>query len=213
VTWVQTYTGRMVNLLHPLASAMRMDDIAHALANQCRFNGHCRRFYSVAQHSVLAAGRVGRGLAARRLALLHDAAEAYTGDIVTPLKEAVPILRSIEADILEAIHDRFCVYPDAKTAALVRLVDGRLLATECRELMATPPAPWADLAKPFDDEIDPWEPNIAREAFWHAAVGMGLASGTPAWRGDAARTTNRLDHLPELPDRPANAGAGSGGAR
>ena len=92
MTWVQTYSGVAFELLAPRAEDVRAADLAHALAYSCRFGGHTRSHYSVAQHSVLVAALVWhrtRDLGATLLGLLHDAHEAYTGDIKKPVKWAI----------------------------------------------------------------------------------------------------------------------------
>jgi hypothetical protein len=87
-----TYTGKYVNPLRPLAKDICIEDIAHSLSQICRFGGHCRFSYSVAQHSLLVCDLVGKRIINERRkeiqlwGLLHDAAEAYYGDIISPIK-------------------------------------------------------------------------------------------------------------------------------
>ena len=88
--WCQTFTGKKVDILCPTPEMVDIEDIAHALSMTCRFGGHCREFYSVAEHSVLVEqmGRYSLHCSDPRiimLLLLHDAAEAYIGDIITPV--------------------------------------------------------------------------------------------------------------------------------
>lgn len=79
-----TFTGRIVNLLNPDPDTIVLEDIAHGLGHTCRWNGHTKTFYSVAEHSVRVAGQ----LEGWRIlsGLFHDAEESYWGDIVRPLK-------------------------------------------------------------------------------------------------------------------------------
>ena len=84
MTVMQTFTGRLFDPFNPDPALIDLRDIAHALGNICRFGGHSRRYYSVAEHSILVASLVPEPL--RLPALLHDAAEAYLGDIITPIK-------------------------------------------------------------------------------------------------------------------------------
>jgi len=92
--WIQTFTGKKFYPFSPKVEDICIEDIAHALSLICRFNGHCREFYSVAQHSCLVSGLCGakRKNASKyhqdlaKLGLLHDAAEAYLGDIARPIK-------------------------------------------------------------------------------------------------------------------------------
>lgn len=84
MTWILTYTGRAFDLAAPRADLISTVDIAHSLSMICRFGGHPRRHYSVAQHSLLVAGIVPPEH--QLIALLHDATEAYVGDMVRPIK-------------------------------------------------------------------------------------------------------------------------------
>ena len=84
--WIQTFTGRAFYVLDPRPEDVDIEDIAHALSMQCRFAGHCREFYSVAQHSVTASWLVPPEDAL--WGLLHDAAEAYVVDLPRPIKRA-----------------------------------------------------------------------------------------------------------------------------
>lgn len=100
---IETFTGQFVNLLNPEAATIREEDIIHGLSMVCRYGGHVKNFYSVAEHSVLVHDLVlrvplqdiaidqglSRGTVAfnlRLAALLHDAPEAFIGDMVAPLK-------------------------------------------------------------------------------------------------------------------------------
>src|ERR1700683_336889 len=82
--WIVTFSGRRFYVLDPRPSDVRIEDIAHSLSLQCRFNGHVKNFYSVAQHSVLVSERCDPADAL--YGLLHDASEAYIGDMSAPLK-------------------------------------------------------------------------------------------------------------------------------
>lgn len=90
--WMSTYTQGRWYLLDPRACEVKIEDIAHALSMICRYGGHCSFFYSVAEHSVHAAWNVWQETNDQRLALstlLHDAEEAYIGDLTLPLKRAL----------------------------------------------------------------------------------------------------------------------------
>lgn len=154
--WMQTYTGKKFCLAAPDPADVEIIDIAVALARTARFNGHTKSFYSVAQHSVLAsryADSVGQPL----VALLHDAAEAYIGDIVRPLKLGLgDALEEIEYAVLAAIWQRFGLLPGIPGE--VKGIDNRLLATEQRDLMPDQ-LEWGDLATrfpPYPETIEPW---------------------------------------------------------
>ena len=102
---IQTHTGKFLDLLNPTPDMIDMEDIAHALAHLCRFTGHTQRFYSVAEHCVRMVQWGLPGPAALRL--MHDATEAYIGDVSTPLKTLLPNYGVIELDIRNAIAERF----------------------------------------------------------------------------------------------------------
>jgi len=104
---LRTFSGSAVNLLDPRPQDIHIADIAHSLSHLCRFNGHCARYYSVAEHCVHVSRLTERGNAL--WGLLHDAAEAYVGDLVRPVR-AHPLLtgfESVERRVLEAVCQRF----------------------------------------------------------------------------------------------------------
>lgn len=86
--WIQTHTGKRFEFIDPQPDHICIDDIAHALSNKCRFNGHTKEFYSVAQHSILVSEQCETDdIRIKMLALLHDAAEAYMPDFAAPIKD------------------------------------------------------------------------------------------------------------------------------
>lgn len=98
-----------------------IEDIARALSNICRFGGHCR-FYSVAEHSVLVSKLLPKEFALA--GLLHDATEAYIGDMVSPLKYFLDQYRDIENAVADLISKEFNVDfnpPEIKHADLTAL--------------------------------------------------------------------------------------------
>ncbi|MBA4032914.1 MAG: phosphohydrolase, partial [Planctomyces sp.] len=80
MTWIRTISGRRVDLNPPKAEQIDLYDIAHALSQICRFNGHTMRHYSVAEHQVLVARLLPPPL--QLAGLFHDSPEAYLGDVV-----------------------------------------------------------------------------------------------------------------------------------
>lgn len=157
---ILTYTGRTVDVLVPDPEEISPIDIAHALSNLCRFTGHTRHFYSVAQHSVLVASLLPREL--RFMGLMHDAAEAYVADMATPLKNLLPGYHALEAAVWKAICLRFGLPvelpPEVKHADLVAL------ATEKRDLMPECKTVWPSLIgiEPCPRAVVPLRPEAAK---------------------------------------------------
>lgn len=103
--WMQVHSGKPFHFLSPGIADIDIHDIAHALSMQCRFGGHVRWFYSVAEHSINVSHEVPEEYALA--ALLHDAAEAYIGDMVSPLKNIMSDFQVVEDRIDAAIKRRF----------------------------------------------------------------------------------------------------------
>lgn len=135
--WIQVYSGKPFTFLSPGVPDIDILDIAHALSMQCRFNGHVKKFYSVAEHSINVSYEVPEKHALA--GLLHDAAEAYIGDMVSPLKDHMSEFREIEHRIESAICRRFNVplYSYEKELAVGR-ADRALCIHEGRTLLTNP---------------------------------------------------------------------------
>lgn len=103
--WIQTFSGVKFNVFDPKPKDIRIIDIAHALSNQCRFSGHVKRFYSVAEHSINVADCVPSLYKLK--ALLHDATEAYLVDIPSPIKPHLTNYKEIEDRLMKIIFKRF----------------------------------------------------------------------------------------------------------
>jgi hypothetical protein len=166
---IQTVSGRWIDPLDPDPAEIVITDIAQALANQCRFGGHSRSFYSVAQHCCIVTDTcVERGASsgAALNALLHDAGEAYLVDLPHPLKHRSPLgppYREAEARLEEAIRVRFELDP---AFADLKLIDRCLLATE-RRTFASSVDTWPELEgfEPLEIAIEPWDPTRAKSEF------------------------------------------------
>jgi len=150
--WCQTFSGVEFYIQDPRPEDINIIDIAHALSHICRYNGHCSFHYSVAQHSALVARLVPNHL--KLAALLHDAHEAYTGDIVSPLKPAFKeIIKDLEYKLNLAIAARWAFDPSLLTHPEVRKADLVVRATEHRDIIAAPdPKDWG-LPYPASAEI------------------------------------------------------------
>lgn len=134
--WIATYTGGVFWPLAPRREDVKLSDIAHALSHLCRFAGHTREFYSVAQHSVLVSHLCRPEDA--RWGLLHDASEAYLSDIVAPLKRSGGLsgYREIETRVQLVIAQAFNL-PLTEPVS-VKAADQALLRIEQRDLMTMP---------------------------------------------------------------------------
>lgn len=161
--WIQTFSGGRFFPLDPRSWEVRIEDVAHALSLLCRFGGHARSFYSVAEHSV----RVSQACAPADAfwGLLHDASEAYLVDLPRPLKRLPELAGYLEAErrVMEAVCVRFGL-PSAEPQGL-RHADDLLLATERRDLMAPSDADWGPLPEPLPERIEPWPATHAEELF------------------------------------------------
>lgn len=165
--FIQTYTGKLFYPYDPQPEDICIEDIAHALSNMCRFTGHCRKFYSVAQHSVLVASQLPDELMLQ--GLLHDASEAYIVDIPRPLKYSSHFdgYRALEEAVTKVINRKFGLPEDLH--ASVKFQDTRLLITEKRDLMPDTVSEIFFGAKagmtPLTHKIDPWSPEGAEKMF------------------------------------------------
>ncbi len=174
---IETFTGEGFHPLAPKLESIWIEDIAHALSNQCRFTGHTREFYSVAEHCVRVSWLLeewGENQETQLWGLMHDASEAYLGDWASPLKWSSiggPYLES-EHRLMHAICSRFMLAPDQPD--VVRQADVVMLYTEARDLMPNKPEHWrGDWA--HADRIDPWPPKAAEQHFlerFHALDGL-----------------------------------------
>lgn len=154
--------GQIFRILDPNPKLIQPDILAHALGFLCRWTGHCKVFFSVAQHCVLVSKIVPPELALQ--GLLHDASEAFVGDISRPLKAVMEdiapgVLSGIEERIHVAIAERFgSGYPHDP---LIHEADSVSLATEKRDILAVD-EDWIDLPDPLPQTIKPLGPVGAR---------------------------------------------------
>lgn len=187
---IQTFTGLAYDFEAPTAAMITLDDIAHALSNACRFAGHVRKFYSVAEHCV----RVSYALeqwyptvpALWGEGLLHDGHEAYVWDCPRPFKplfvnaEGVNVYERFADNADAAIGAKFGIDPEGFHSEEVKRADDCLLVAEAKLLMHHGPEEWASWDDRYSKVEDPppeawvpdavgWDPEFAEEAFHHRA--------------------------------------------
>lgn len=167
--WIATISGTRWFITDPHPDDVKIEDIGHGLSHICRFGGQCREFYSVAQHSVLIAQELARREAPPEMVLwglLHDAAEAYLGDMVRPLKQSMPNYMRLEAQTESCILTGLGLEaPTHGTRHIVKELDDVLLMTERRDLMNHCGHEWTPRARPLVDPIRPWSPELAKRHF------------------------------------------------
>jgi len=159
--FMQTVSGRVYWPIDPRSDEVDIRDIAHALAHQCRYAGHTRRFYSVAEHCVLVSQVVPPADALH--GLLHDATEAYCVDVPRPVKRYLAGYAEIEARNWLAICERFGL--DATLSASVHTADNSVLLAEKAALMPGGDMPWGIAGKPAAVVVQGLSPLRARAAF------------------------------------------------
>lgn len=139
--WFTTYTGKKFYPVTPKPEDVCIEDIAHALSNVCRFGGHCRSHYSVGQHSVLVSHILApHGKQVQFYGLMHDATEAYVGDMVRPLKQSLPDYQVVEERVWEAICEKFNII--SILPPVVKWADNIALMTERRDIIHPCPDEW-----------------------------------------------------------------------
>lgn len=134
MSWIRTASGRHFDLIEPKPHMVHLLDIACNLAKQCRFNGATKGWYSVARHSIIMSRHVPKELALQ--ALMHDATEAYMGDVVKPFKNLLPGIDALEHTIWLAICERFNIEPELHPK--VKEMDVTMLASERYMVMPRP---------------------------------------------------------------------------
>ena len=137
--WIETFTGKEFYFLDPTPDSIDIRDIAHSLAFTCRYTGHSKRFYSVAEHSILVSYLANDPLAG----LLHDASEAYITDIASPIKPYLSNYKELEDMLMGRIASKFGFDypfdPDIKDCYATQL------KTEAKYLLKSGGITWAHL--------------------------------------------------------------------
>lgn len=163
-----TTSGKVINLFDPDPTMIEIEDIASSLSKLCRWGGNISHFYSVAQHSCFVAWLSPSEL--NFAGLMHDAAEAYAGDVIRPIKSLLSLAYSdIEARLMDAICTRFQLHPDM--LSLVKQYDNKALYTEyaafhrndnvAREFIRSSSSAWLDVM-PHESF---WQPQSGYVAF------------------------------------------------
>ncbi len=167
--FIQTFTGKRFYPLDPRPDEVHIEDIAHALSNICRFNGHVKRFYSVAEHSVFVA--LCTPIEHRVAALLHDASEAYLCDLPRPIKLNVTGYHEAESRVMDVIAEKFGFA--LPLAAPVKLADNRILLTERETFMERTDDDWQLGCEPLPVQLRGWAPQDAEAAFLQTFYDLG----------------------------------------
>ena len=184
MTWVQTTGKRAVDLLDPKPEQIDLEDIAWSLARQCRFNGHTILHYSVAEHSTLVSLILGQQKQSREVqlaGLLHDAAEAYLGDIVSPVKrclsdKAWAELDGIDRTLSRAIYSKFGLDPNLVGLVAILQADLEILRRERDFFFPHQVRDWGigNAVTKIPVNIQSHQPIYARDVFIERAQELGL---------------------------------------
>lgn len=166
--WIETFTGKKFHLLDPQPEEVCIEDIAHALSNQCRYTGHVKKFFSVAEHSW----HVCKLCEHPMTGLLHDASEAYLSDLSRPVKQLTPVgppYYEVEERMMKVIADKFDFHwPMPKD---VKQADNAMLLAEKAQLMTA--LSWSDdvSSEEARKQVTPkvqlacWTPEAAEKVF------------------------------------------------
>ena len=165
-----TVNGNLLNLADLNQYDIDLDDIATGLSNQCRYNGQVKEFYSVAEHCVLLcrfAKKASYNESFQQAILMHDAAEAYVGDVIRGLKKELPKFSEFEDVILNKIFRRFDI-PFDHSHPTIKDLDVRICKDEMRVLQTIEDAGWKSWV--FADnhlgvKIRNWDPKKAKKEF------------------------------------------------
>jgi len=136
--WIQTVSGKAFDFQNPTPDMVDINDIAMGLSKQCRFNGQTNRFYSVAEHCVLVSRlSIFKTPYEQLAALLHDAAEAYIGDVADPVKQNLPWFKETEKKILAVVWKSLGFEPlSDELKDKIRSGDFQIFLNEKNQLMA-----------------------------------------------------------------------------
>lgn len=166
--YLQTYTGKKFFILNPTVDSIDIIDIAHALSLLCRYNGHCRTFYSVGQHAVWVANiikHLGGTVDDQLYGLHHDASESFITDIPRPVKPHLNNYLELEKKISDVIYEHFNIKQTPAKHELMKRADNIALAMEYRDLMNKSDTPWVLDEKPLPIRIEPLQPKVVEKLY------------------------------------------------
>ena len=187
---IHTYSGIAFDLRDPQLAMVRLEDIVHSLSLMNRFNGAALFPYSVAQHSLHVAELLPPEL--RLEGLLHDAAEAFIGDMVSPLKQVMPEYKAVEARISTVVAEVFGLfYPEP---AAVKQADLAVLAAEREQVLGPSYGPW------FKDFPEPAPITIKPSDWLEVKASFGQALQTEIAKRHATIEPHRTDAAEPLGD-------------
>jgi len=167
-------------LIHPATcynlTKFQIDDIAHSLSRICRWAGDVDEWMSVSQHSVIVS-EITRDPELKALVLMHDASEAYLGDIAKPIKRGLNSYMENEDHVMQMICERFKLPFDRLEE--VKLADLVVLVAEARDLFSPSrdflwPEEYRKLAEEYVDRIKPVDYRAAERLFLERASKLGL---------------------------------------
>lgn len=160
-SWTQTSSGLQFFPFNPDRNKFLITDIAHSLSMVNRYNGHTPLPYSVAQHCVYVSLECDPKDAF--WGLMHDASEAYIGDLISPVKRFMPAYTEVEDVIMAAVCRTFGM--DLKMPDSVKKADLTVLAAEARDLFPVKPADWKLPYPPVARKIKPVGWRAAQRMF------------------------------------------------
>lgn len=175
---IRLRSGRYFDLTDPHPDQFTFHDIAGALSKICRFGGQINHFYSVAEHCVHCcqlAEKDGQNLDTQIAVLMHDAAEAFCGDVVKPLKIMLPEYAEIERRVESVIAEKFLIDFDRESAYVME-IDQAVLIAERRKLFSEDDVVWTGENEVRRVELDVrlWIPVTAESQFVKQARMIGI---------------------------------------
>jgi hypothetical protein len=175
---IRLRSGLYFDFLDPQPDQFTLEDIAGALAKICRFGGQVESFYSVAEHSVacaMVARKDGMPLDTQAAALMHDAAEAFCGDVVKPLKVMLAEYAGIEQRVEAVIAEKFGI-DFRRESEIVREIDHAMLICERRQLFSADNVIWTgeNEVRKLSIKLSRLEPELAECLFLQQAKMIGV---------------------------------------